>query len=126
MARPFISAAGLLMYFTEDEVRGLLARVAERFPGAEIFFDTIQPSLARRSERGWRLTKRYTAPPMPWGIPIDEIAAFLGGIPGLEPASVQSYADPFPARTRLYKLLSYVPTLRHRFAPALVHVRVAS
>ncbi|MYA18721.1 MAG: class I SAM-dependent methyltransferase [Chloroflexi bacterium] len=123
-ARPFISASGLLMYFTEDEVRGLLVRIAERFPGAEIFFDTIPPFLARRSQRGWRLTKLYTAPPMPWGIPIDDIAPFLSGIPGLRPASVQSYADPFPSRTLLYRLLSYVPTLRRRFAGALVHARV--
>lgn len=125
-ARPFISASGLLMYFAEDEVRGLLARIAERFPGAEVFFDTIPPFLARRSARGWRLTKLYTAPPMPWGIPIDDVAAFLGGIPGLRPASVQSYADPFPSRTRLYQLLSYVPTVRRRFAGSLVHARVES
>ncbi len=124
--RPFISASGLLMYFTEDEVRRLLARIAERFPGAEVFFDTIPPFLARRSERGWRRTKLYRTPPMPWGIPIDDVAAFLCGIPGLRPVSVQSYADPFPSRTRLYRLLSCVPTVRRRFAGALVHARVES
>ena len=61
---------------------------------------------------------------MPWGISIDDIAPFLSGIPGLRPASVRSYADPFPSRTLPYRLLSYVPTLRRRFAGALVHARV--
>lgn len=43
-APPFIAAAGVLMYFTESDVRSLLTRIGERFPGAEIFFDAIPPS----------------------------------------------------------------------------------
>lgn len=123
---PFVSAAGLLMYFQETEVRGLLSRIAERFPGAEIFFDTIPPFLSKKTLKGWAVTKRYTAPPMPWGISVDDLPAFLRSIPGLAPVSLPTYADPFPKRTRLYKLLSYVPAIRRRFAGALAHIRVVS
>ena len=124
-AQPFVTAAGLLMYFTEPDVRSLLTLIGERFRGAEIYFDTIPPFLSRKTLKGWRVTKRYTAPPMPWGISYDDIPDFLRSIPNLEPALVQTYADPYPKRTRLFKLLSYIPTVRRAFAGGLVHARVA-
>ncbi len=124
-ARPFIIAAGLLMYFTEDDVRALLARVAERFGGAEIFFDTITPLFSRRAANGMKVTPRYTAPPMPWGITVDDLPGFLRSIPNLEPVLVQTYAEPFPHRTRLYWLLSYIRPVRKAFAGALAHACVS-
>ena len=60
---PFISAAGLLMYFDEDAVRDLLSTIARRFPGSQLFFDTIPPGFSRRTVRGYKVTPRYTAPP---------------------------------------------------------------
>jgi len=36
----FFVADGVLVYLTEDEVRGTLARIARRFPGAMVAFDT--------------------------------------------------------------------------------------
>lgn len=123
---PFITAAGLLMYFQEAEVRRLLTDIAERFPAAEIFFDTITPYLSQRTLRGLRVTKHYTAPPMPWGIAVDDLPDFLRSIPGLVPLSVASYADPFPKRTRLYSWLSRIPAIRRRYAASLVHVGAGS
>lgn len=125
-ARPFISAAGLLMYFEEEDVRGLLTRIARRFPSAEIFFDTIPPFMSRRTLKGLKITKLYSAPPMPWAITIDALPAFVGTIPRLVPVSLQTFADPFPERRRLYKLLSYIAPLRRRFAFSLAHVRVSA
>ena len=123
-SRPFLAAAGLLMYFGEDDVRSLLTRIGERFPGAEIFFDTIPPFVSRRTLKGARITALYTAPPMPWGITVDDLAGFLGSIPNLEPVRVQTYADPFPQRMRLYWLLSHIGPVRRAFAGGLAHVRV--
>ena len=120
---PFISAAGLLMYFEEAEVRGLLTHIAERFPGAEIFFDTITPFVSRKTRSGLKITKSYTAPLMPWGISLDDLPAFVKDIPGVTLLSAPSYADPFPSRTRLYNLLSYIPSIRRRYAGGLVHLR---
>ncbi len=120
---PFISAAGLLMYFEEAEVRGLLAQIAERFPGAEIFFDTITPFVSQKTRSGLNITKSYTAPLMPWGISLDDLPAFVKDIPGVTLLSAPSYADPFPSRTRLYNLLSYIPSIRRRYAGGLVHLR---
>lgn len=123
-APPFVSAAGLLMYFKEAEVRDLLKRIVARFPGGEVFFDTITPHVSRWTSRGMKVTKRYTAPVMPWGITLDDLPGFLAGIPGVEAASVRSYAEPFPKRARLYTLLSRIPPVRRRFAGGLVHLRM--
>ena len=125
-ASPFITAAGLLMYFEEAEVRRLLMRIAERFPGAEVFFDTITPHISNKTRTGLKVTPHYTAPPMPWGITLDDLPGFLRAIPRLAPVAVQSYADPFPKRTRLYRLLSHIPAIRRRYAGGLVHCQIQS
>jgi len=123
-AAPFISAAGLLMYFEEDDVAGLLRRIADRFPGAEIFFDTITPHVSAKSLRGWRITPAYALPPMPWGVELDKAAAFIERVSGLEVLSVRSYVDPYPKRMRLYRLLSLIGPIRRRFAGGLAHAQV--
>lgn len=123
---PFITASGLLMYFREAEVSRLLARIAKRFPGAEIFFDAIPPFFSRKTLRGHKVTKTYTAPQMPWGIRVDQLPLFLDRIPGIGALTIQTYADPFPQRTRVYALLSHIALLRNRLAASLVHARAAS
>lgn len=50
-ATVLLVAEGVLMYLPADEVRTLLARVASRFPGAQIIFDTFAPSVARFGAR---------------------------------------------------------------------------
>ena len=125
-ATPFVSAAGLLMYFEEAEVRSLLGDIAARFPGADVFFDTITPAISAKTLRGLTVAPSYTAPPMPWGIVVDDLAEFVESVPALSPVTVQSYADPFPRRTRLYRLLSRIPALRRRYAGGLVHARAVA
>jgi O-methyltransferase involved in polyketide biosynthesis len=64
-----ITAQGLLMYFTPDEVQALIARCRERFPGAELVFDAIPRWLAERSQRGQlKSPTGYEPPPWLWGI----------------------------------------------------------
>ncbi|MEM7138010.1 MAG: class I SAM-dependent methyltransferase [Myxococcota bacterium] len=121
---PFISAMGLLMYFTEAEVVGLLTRIAARFAQAEVFFDAIPTWFSNKTMDGFQLTKHYRAPPMPWGISHDDVPAFIRSIPRLEPVQVLTYADPYPSRMRFFRLLGKISAIRRRFAPSLVHVRV--
>ncbi|MEM6900873.1 MAG: class I SAM-dependent methyltransferase, partial [Pseudomonadota bacterium] len=121
---PFISMMGLLMYFTRDEVTTLLTTIAERFPGAEIFFDTIPPWFSKKTMEGYDLTETYRTPRMPWGIPIQRIPDLARAIPGLELITVQSYAEPFPQAMRLYSALSTIGPMRNKMSPGLVHARV--
>lgn len=122
--RPFIVASGLLMYFEPDQVRTLLTQVSERWPGGEVFFDAITPWASRKSLAGWKVTPHYTAPPMPWGITVDELPAFIERIPGLEPVSVRHYGEVFPRRTRLYHWLGKIGPVRRKFAGSLAHARI--
>lgn len=119
---PFISACGLLMYFDERDVRDLLAAIAERFPGAELYFDTIPPHFSRKTMKGFNVTSTYTAPPMPWGISTDDIAGFAEPL-GFRPISVRTYAQPYPERLRFYAFLSRFKRIRNALAGSLAHLR---
>jgi O-methyltransferase involved in polyketide biosynthesis len=72
-ASVFVTAAGLFMYFQPDDVRRLVATIAERLPRVEIAFDAIPPWFSRLTLRGLKKTRHYTLPPMPWGINRDEL-----------------------------------------------------
>lgn len=54
-------AEGLLMYLREDEVRRLLQRLIDRFPGGEMHFDTL-------SALAPLLSKVFTRGIITWGI----------------------------------------------------------
>lgn len=122
-AAPLITASGLLMYFEESDVQNLLARVADRFPGAEFFFDAIPPYFAKKTLKGFNLTKHYTVPPMPWGIRIADMPEFVRSIGNWEVVSVKSYGAHFPKRTPITNLLSGMPGLRKWLPGSLVLIR---
>ncbi|MEM9233151.1 MAG: class I SAM-dependent methyltransferase [Pseudomonadota bacterium] len=122
---PFISAMGLLMYFKEHEVHGLLTAIAERFPEAQISFDTIPEYFSLKTLQGYNVTRTYVAPPMPWGISIDDLGDFLDTLPNIADWTVQTYAQPFPKILRLYWLLGHIGPIRRKFAPALAHLSIA-
>lgn len=46
--RVLIVAEGLLMYFDGEQVRSLLAALADRFPGAELLIEMLAPILVDR------------------------------------------------------------------------------
>ena len=120
----FVSASGLLMYFSGMEVRTLLSGIASRFPkGSEIFFDTVAPSVSKRTLKGMNITKRYQVPKMPWGISIDDIEAFCASITSVSVEEITSYSEAFPSRLRRYRLMWSLPYFRKKFAGALVHLK---
>ncbi|MEM7100029.1 MAG: class I SAM-dependent methyltransferase [Pseudomonadota bacterium] len=120
--RIFISAAGLLMYFEESAVKELLTTIGQRLPGAELFFDCIPPMFSARSMKGMKVTPKYTAPQMPWGISLDSVPGFLESC-GWQTLVAQTYAHPFPKYMKPYLWLSKIGPIRRRLAPSLVHAR---
>jgi O-methyltransferase involved in polyketide biosynthesis len=82
----FITAEGLLMYLEPADALGLIGDCAARFPGGQMMFDSIPPWLSRRTRKGLKLSDRYTAPPMPFGLTADEAVALAGRIPGVRAA----------------------------------------
>ncbi|MED5816164.1 class I SAM-dependent methyltransferase [Mycolicibacterium sp. 050232] len=100
----FITAEGLLMYLEPDDVRSLIADCAARFPGGRMMFDSIPHWASRRTIKGWHLSNRYIAPPMPFALTADEGLAMAGTGPGAI-AGVRSARDvPMPPGRGLFKL----------------------
>ena len=77
----FITAQGLFMYFTQDEVRSLIQEIANEFDHCYLMFDTISKLLSNKtiSTNGWNKTKNYKTPKMPWGINRNEIISTIKG-----------------------------------------------
>jgi O-methyltransferase involved in polyketide biosynthesis len=68
-----LTAQGLLMYFTPDEVYGLLDACRRRFAGGGLVFDAIPRWLSERSQRGGlKNPSGYEPPPWKWGIDTKE------------------------------------------------------
>ncbi|MEL7312011.1 MAG: class I SAM-dependent methyltransferase [Pseudomonadota bacterium] len=123
---PFISAAGLLMYFEERETINLLTTIADVFKGAHVFFDTIPPAFSNRTRKGFHVTPKYRAPAMPWGLSIDDAKEFVGAIAGLEYRQAWTYGNAIPARTPALALLSRINWIRRRLAPGIVYAKTTA
>jgi O-methyltransferase involved in polyketide biosynthesis len=124
----FIIMAGLLMYFEEQEIFSLLCDIAERFPSAsEFIFDAIPPWLAAKSMKGdgWKVTKSYVAPHLPWGMKYKDADAIANLHPALRVKRKLTYADPFPKRMRPYSWLSKISRIRDTIAPWMLHMEIA-
>lgn len=63
-----IIAEGLLMYFPESEVRSLMVKIAERFPGAEMLAETLGLFPVGRAKRHETVKATQDAPEFLWGI----------------------------------------------------------
>lgn len=122
--RPVIvTAQGLLMYFAPDQVADLLRRIGDRFPGAEFVFDTIPRWLSRRTLRGWRRTKHYVTPPMPWGVDRDRIEVELcRWDERIEQVDLIPYRFPRGPLRYLFPIMGGLPILRN-LPPQMVRVR---
>lgn len=83
----FITAEGLLMYLDPDDALELIRDCAARFPGGRLMFDSVPPWFSRRTVGGkLKLSDRYVAPPMPFGLSPDEAVGLAGRIPGVRAA----------------------------------------
>ncbi|MBU8812408.1 class I SAM-dependent methyltransferase [Mycolicibacterium goodii] len=101
----FITAEGLLMYLDPDEVYKLIADCAARFPGATMLFDSIPPWFSRRTLKGFKLSDRYIAPPMPFGLSVDDALALPQRVPGVRAARDVA----MPAGRGFFKVAAWPP-----------------
>ncbi|MEM7151367.1 MAG: class I SAM-dependent methyltransferase [Myxococcota bacterium] len=124
----FVTAQGLLMYFEERDVEALMRKLAERFPGVRLMFDSIPPWLSNKtmSEAGFKKTKHYTTPRMPWGIRETDLEPTLRGwVPDIVEVRSVLYEMPRGVNRWLIALLGNIQRLRN-FAPLITYVRFGS
>ena len=122
----FFVAAGLLMFFAPEDVRGLLRTLAERFPGAEMTFDVTPESFAKRSLNGKARLKGFEMPPMPWGLNYNDVGVVEDWHERIAVVTRRDMAAGYRWRWGLVGLLSVLPFLRNRFMGTLVHLRFRS
>lgn len=109
----FISAEGLFMYLDRAEVLSLITDCATRFPGGQLFFDSIPKWFSDRTLKGLHLTRRYTAPPMPFSFTVSEAARLPGRVPGV--AGVRDLMLPFGRgiwKSRTFRVAMGLPVVR--------------
>jgi O-methyltransferase involved in polyketide biosynthesis len=120
-------AAGVLMYFEEDQVQQLICTLAERFPGAEMVFDTVPAWFSQLSLAG-RVRFRsqagtYIFPPMPWGINYHQIPLLTRWHPAIELVRCHDYGASYWWRLGLYGFIGLLPFVRDLCQAAVVHLR---
>jgi O-methyltransferase involved in polyketide biosynthesis len=118
----FVTAQGLLMYFEEADVRRLFRSLVDRFPAVELMFDTIPRWFSKKTLVGFRKTKHYTAPPMPWGVGRGELDSLLRGWSDrVATVTTQPYGFPRGPGRGLVWLCRTVPWFQN-LSPAIAHV----
>ncbi len=121
----FVVAQGLLMYLAPERVRALFAAIADRFPGADLVFDSIPKWFSDLTLLGLHQTAHYRLPPMPWGINRDDVEPTLRRWhAGVTRVAFLPYRSPRGFGRLLAQMTNRIPMARHG-VPCLVHVKIA-
>ncbi len=96
-------AEGLLMYFSEEDVRGLFALLSQRFPGAHMFFDVVHSNFVNK-----KISSTFT-----WGM--DKARDIEKQNPNIRLMQAWSTGDLLKERqSRLLRMLNFIPATRNR------------
>lgn len=112
-------AEGLLMYFTEPEVKQLFARLIDRFSGAEMLLEILAPILVKNKKRHDTVGKMDAS--FQWGA-IDG-AAVEKLHPHIRLVQEWNYFDSHRKRWRWYGWLALIPALKKSFNNKIVHLK---
>jgi O-methyltransferase involved in polyketide biosynthesis len=119
-SRVLFVAEGLLPYFTEKEHRKIFTCLAENFPGQEMLFHTIAPSLTQELAQHSLISRLRLKAEMQWGLDDSEQVSALN--PKVE------FVREFPLLDGCYDQLP--EPIRQKLSPAMakqvmkiVHVR---
>ncbi len=103
---------GVLMYFTEEQVREVLSRLAERFPKSEIYFDKVSSWACRNSDKH-ESVKRTKAR---FHCGIDDPHIVEQWIPALRLTETFYFVSEAKGRWGIAGfIMSLIPALRHSF-----------
>jgi len=81
----YFTAQGLFMYLEEEANKKLFQQMADKYPGATMQFDCIATWLSNQTMKGFKLTKDYTTPKMPFGVNRNNAKSLLETwVPGIE------------------------------------------
>ena len=111
-------AEGLLMYFTEEEVKSILRTIGKNFPKSEILLEAMSPFVAKRSSKHPDV-KKYNAT-FKWGIKTGKEIE-LWNI-GAKFINEYYYFDRHKNKTPfVFKILSLIPAFRKMMK--IIHIK---
>ncbi len=114
-------AAGVLMYWPEEEVRRLFSMLADQFPGALILFDACSRWSQRNAPR-WEAALQETNAEFRWGI--DDPRSVHDWDSRFQVLAIEHHLDHFSHRWPLWLRVAktLVPTIRRSFSLNLVRL----
>ena len=117
-----IIAEGILMYFNEQEVKGLINKLVTAFKGAEMLLETIPLSLVKQSKNQNLIKNQYQInAQFQWGTKRGkDIEKLDGGIKFIEE---WHYFDYHKDRWKTIRWLSLIPMFKSRFGNRIVHLK---
>lgn len=114
-------AEGLFMYFPEKRLRPLFQAMAERFPGADLYFEMLAPIMVGKSRKHDTVKMTASIPEFLWGI--QHSADLNAWSPNIRFVDEWNYFDYQKKRWGPLGIVARLPLLRPLFASRIVHVR---
>ena len=120
----FITAQGLFMYLPKAEVKSIIQDMFNTFSEGYLMFDTIPKWISNKTmnKKGWRKTKHYTTPKMPWGINRNELYQIKEWSSNINELKEVLYQFPRGAQKWFFKLFLAMPILKN-YAPSGVIIK---
>jgi O-methyltransferase involved in polyketide biosynthesis len=120
----YVTAQGLLMYFTPEDVERLIRDMAARFPKAKLCFDHIPEWLSKKTLKGWRRGRNYVTPKMSWGVNQCDVAPTLRKWAAVDRVETFPYRFERGWRALVFNGLMRIEWTRNR-SPGMTCVRFA-
>lgn len=116
-----IIAEGILMYFTENEIKNLFSELVKAFPNAEVLFEMMTPTIAKMSKHHDTASKLGVK--FNWGIASGkEMERYNSKIKFIEE---WNYFDYHRNRWHWMRLASLIPAFKNRFNNRIVHLKLS-
>lgn len=117
-----IISEGMLMYFTEKEVKELINKLVDTFPDAEMLLEITTPATVKQSKDQDLIKKQYQIDAtLQWGVKNGkEIQKFNPKIKFIEE---WHYFDYHKNRWKSIRWLSLIPPFKNRFGNRIVHLK---
>ena len=116
-----IIAEGLFMYFEEYQLKNLMGKLAERYPGAQMLLEVLGPMLVGKSKHHDSLGKMDAAPEFKWGI--KHCKDITRWHPDIHYLDEWCYFDYHKERAGLIGYILRLPFIRPHVASRIVHLK---
>lgn len=116
-----IIAEGLLMYFSQEQVKALFIELAEHFPGAELLFEMLAPFLVGKSKKSDAVGKIQNTAEFKWSLKNSQVIETWDK--RIQYIEEWDYYDFCKRRWKLLGLIGRFPLIRPMLSNRIVHLK---